>query len=28
MRETRATWEARMDRLDEHLRQIQKGRSH
>jgi DNA-binding transcriptional ArsR family regulator len=25
MRETRETWEARMDRLAEHLRRIQKG---
>jgi DNA-binding transcriptional ArsR family regulator len=25
MRETRETWEARMDRLDEHLKRIQKG---
>src|SRR5829696_4210245 len=27
MRETRETWEARMDRLDEHLKQIQKRRT-
>jgi DNA-binding transcriptional ArsR family regulator len=26
MRETRETWEARMDRLDEHLKKIQRGR--
>jgi DNA-binding transcriptional ArsR family regulator len=26
MRETRETWESRFDRLDEHLKQIQKGR--